>query len=181
MALHYLIQLGHRNIGFVAGERDRHYDWFDSRVECYRNVMIELNGEVNEDLIVVGVDGAEAAQTLMEKWPDVTAIWAIYDDRALEAMLGLQEMGLCIPEDVSVIGLDDTCTSPEGCPQLTTVGFPGKKVGSLAAELLLRQLEDSLYRFAHIVVGSYLVERESCAKPRCLAKGHSVDKAMAST
>ena len=180
LALDYLIELGHRNIGFVAGERDRHYDWFDARVECYRKAMIEVNGEVNEDLIVVAADGTAAAKTLMAKWPEVTAIWAIYDDRALEVMVGLHEMGLRIPGDVSVIGLDDTCTSPEGCPELTTVGFPGKKVGSLAAEWLLRQLEDAEYRYAHIVVGSYLIERESCAKPRCLEKGHSVDRAVAS-
>lgn len=166
IALDHLMELGHKSIAFIAGERDRHYDWFDWRLDCYRQVTNDLNGQTDEGLIVVGTDGAEAAKTLLSRRPDVTAIWAIYDDRAVEAMRGLSELGLRIPQDVSVIGLDNTCPSPEGCPELTTVGFPGKTVGSLAAELLLKQMEDGELRYAHIVVGSYLVQRESCARPR---------------
>jgi LacI family transcriptional regulator len=176
IALDYLIELGHKNIAFIAGERDRHYDWFDWRLECYRQAMVELNGEVEEELIVVAADGCEAAKRLMSRRPDVTAIWAIYDDRAVEAMCGLTELGLCIPVDVSIIGLDDTCSSPEGYPGLTTVRFPGKKLGSLAAELLLKQVEDHEFRYAHIVVGSFLIERDSCARPRPMKDNHSVDK-----
>ncbi len=166
LALDYLIELGHRDIAFVAGERDQNYGWFDVRLECYRQAMIELNGRACDELIAVDSDGAKAAKALMARRPDVTAIWAIYDDRAVEAMRGLRELGLEIPEDVSVIGLDDSNSSPEGWPALTTVAFPHKKLGSLAGELLLNQIKDGELRYAHIVVGSYLVQRESCARPR---------------
>jgi DNA-binding LacI/PurR family transcriptional regulator len=176
IALDYLIELGHKKIAFLAGERDRHYDWFEWRLACYRQAMAELNGELEEELIVVAADGCEAAKQLMSRRSDVTAIWAIYDDRAIEVMCGLSELGLGVPDDVSVIGLDDTCTSPDGCPGLTTVGFSGKKLGSLAAELLMKQIEDDQFRYGHIVVGSYLVERDSCARPRCLDDGHLADE-----
>jgi LacI family transcriptional regulator len=181
IAIDYLIGLGHEKIAFIAGERDRHYDWFEWRLDCYRQAMIGLNGRADEELVVIAKDGAEAAKCLFARRPDVTAVWAIYDDRAVEVMCGLSELGLNIPEDVSVIGLDNTCSSPEGCPELTTVGFPGRKLGSLAAELLLKQMDDDEYRYAHIVVGSYLVERESCIEPRCRANDHSVDRISVST
>lgn len=174
IAIDYLIGLGHERIAFIAGERDRHYDWLDWRLDCYRQAMIDLSGRTDEELIVIAKDGAEAAKTLMARRPDVTAICAIYDDRAVEAMCGLSELGLSIPEDVSVIGLDNTCSSPEGCPELTSVGFPGRKLGSLGAEVLLKQMDDDEFRYAHIVVSSYLVERQSCAKPSCHANDHSV-------
>ena len=175
IAMDYLIGLGHERIAFIAGERDRHYDWFDWRLDCYRRAMNNLSGRTGEELIVVAKDGAEAAKTLMVRRPDVTAICAIYDDRAVEVMCGLSELGLSIPEDVSVIGLDNTCSSPEGYPELTTVGFPGKKLGSLGAEMLLKQMDDDEFRYSHIVVSSYLVERQSCAKPSCRANDHSVN------
>lgn len=166
IALDHLLGLGHRKIACVAGEGDRHYDWFDWRLDCYRQTMIEANGQVCEELIAVSSDGAEAAKTLVARRPDVTAIWAIHDYRAMEAMHGLRELGLEVPRDVSVIGLDDSCSSSEGWPALTTVAFPHKKLGSLAAELLLRQIEDDEFRYAHFVVDSFLVERDSCAEPR---------------
>jgi DNA-binding LacI/PurR family transcriptional regulator len=166
IALDYLVGLGHRKIACLAGERDRHFDWFDWRLDCYRQAMIEVNGQVCEELIAVCSDGTEAAKTLMARRPDVTAIWAIHDYRAVEAMRGLCELGLEVPRDVSVIGLDGSCSSPEGWPALTTVAFPHKKLGNLAAELLLRQIEDDEFRYAHIVVDSFLIERASCAEPR---------------
>jgi LacI family transcriptional regulator len=166
IALDYLVDLGHRKIAFLAGERDRHYDWFEWRLGCYRAVMQELDGRVDEELIVTASDGREAARQLLDRRPDVTAIWAIYDDRAIEAMHGLHELGLCVPRDISVIGLDNTCSSPEGFPALSSVAFPHRKIGSLAAEMLLKQMADDEFRFAHVVVSSYLVERDSCARPR---------------
>jgi LacI family transcriptional regulator len=167
LAMDYLVALGHRKIAFLAGERDRHYDWFGWRLDCYRAVMQKLGGQVDEGLIVTAVDGTEAVKRLLERRRDVTAIWAIYDDRAIEAMHGLHELDLCVPHDVSVIGLDNTRTSPEGFPALSSVGFPHRKVGSLAAEILLKQMADEEFRFAHMVVGSTLFERDSCAEPHC--------------
>ncbi|MBN1580019.1 MAG: substrate-binding domain-containing protein [Anaerolineae bacterium] len=64
------------------------------------------------------------------------------------------------------MGLDDTVEAIEERPALTTVSFPHAEVGYLAAELLLRQIEnDSLY-YSNVTVRSSLVERASCAAPR---------------
>ncbi|MBN1935314.1 MAG: LacI family DNA-binding transcriptional regulator [Anaerolineae bacterium] len=166
IALDHLIGLGHRRIAFLASEVDRQHDWFEWRIECYRQAVLRVNGQVDEELIVLGHDGFEAAQTLIKKRPDVTAIFAVQDLNAAAAVRGLQEMGVHVPQDISIIGLDDTAEAIEGRPALTTVSFPHAEVGYLAAELLLRQIEnDSLY-YSNITVRSRLVERESCAAPR---------------
>jgi LacI family transcriptional regulator len=81
-------------------------------------------------------------------------------------MQGLRQMGLRVPEDVSVIGQDDARQAPEGFPGLTTVHFSHFEVGYLAAELLLRQIENDEVVRGNIWVRSYLVERDSCCRAR---------------
>lgn len=166
IALDHLTGLGHRKIGFLARESDRHYGWFQARLACYQDTMAELGEEVGEELIAIGTDGAEAAKELMARRPDVTAIFAIHDENAVAAMQGLREIGLRVPEDVSVIGLDDSAKPPEGYPALTTVAFPHHTVGRLAAELLLKQIEDRTLLYSKVFVRSHLIERDSCSKPR---------------
>jgi DNA-binding LacI/PurR family transcriptional regulator len=102
----------------------------------------------------------------MARRPDVTAIFAVHDAKAIEAMQGLRDMGLRVPEDVSVIGQDDARQSPEGYPALTTVRFSHMEVGYLAAELLLKQIENEEITRGNIWVRSHLVERESCCRAR---------------
>jgi DNA-binding LacI/PurR family transcriptional regulator len=166
IALDHLIQLGHRTIAFLAGETDEKYDWYQQRLDCYRKTMLDLNGEIDEALIVRARDGSSAVRTLMAHRPDVTAIFANHDAKAIEAMQGLHEMGLRIPEDVSVIGQDDAKQPPEGYPALTTARFSHVEVGYLAAELLSKQIENKEIVYGNIWVCSHLVERESCCSPR---------------
>ena len=166
IALDHLIGLGHRTIAFVAGEMDDQYDWFQGRLSCYREKMIGLNGEIDESLIILAENRIEAIQTLMRRRPDVTAIFANHDTEAIEAMEGLQQAGLRIPQDVSVIGQDDARQPPAGLPRLTTVRFSHAEVGYLAAELLLKQIESNEVVHGNIWVRCHLVERESCCEAR---------------
>ncbi|MBN1580020.1 MAG: substrate-binding domain-containing protein [Anaerolineae bacterium] len=101
IALDHLIELGHRRIAFLASEVDRQHGWFEWRIECYRQAMRRVNGQVDEELIVLGQDGFEAAQTLIKKRPDVTAIFVIQDLNATAAVRGLLGMGIHVPEDIS--------------------------------------------------------------------------------
>lgn len=164
-ALDHLIALGHRTIGFVAGRVDRRFDWFDQRLGCYQETLARL--DVNTDqLVSVGEDGADAARRLLLRRPDVTALFAVHDEVAVQAMGGADQLDLRLPDDLSIIGLDDSAKAPARLPALTTVGFPHRKVGQLAAELLLRQIEDPDLSHANIFVHSHLIERVSCAAPR---------------
>jgi LacI family transcriptional regulator len=166
IALDHLAGLGHRTIAFVAGDADNQYEWCQRRLDCYRETMTNLNGEVDEGLIIFAEDRIEATKALIRRRPDVTAIFADHDARAIDVMQGLREAGLRVPQDVSVIGQDDAKQSPDGFPGLTTVRFSHSEVGYLAAELLLKQVESNEVVHGNIWVRSYLVERESCCEVR---------------
>jgi LacI family transcriptional regulator len=165
IALNHLVDLGHRKIAFLANEADQEYEWFDIRLECYQAKMREINGKEDEGFVVVGRDCADAARQLLAQSPEVTAIFAIYDGRAVETIKGLVEMGIKIPEDVSIIGLDNAEDVPAGYPGLTTVGVPHVETGYLAAELLMKQIENDSLSHANLTVCSTLIERDSCSKP----------------
>jgi LacI family transcriptional regulator len=164
IALDYLIQLGHRQIAFVAKEGEQDYEWYAPRLSMYRNKMKEINQEVDEDLIVLGNDVTDAVKELLIRKPGVTAILAIHDQRAIQVMMALLDMGLEVPNDISVIGLDDSEIPPVGFPRLTTVGFSHFDIGYLSAELLLKQIESNNLCFGKLSTRCYLVERDSCAK-----------------
>jgi DNA-binding LacI/PurR family transcriptional regulator len=166
IALEHLIQLGHKKIAFLGRDVDRNYDWFQTRLDCYCKVMKNLGEPVSGDLIITGASGAEAVKTLMQRRPDVTAIFAIHDENAVSAMQGLTELGLKIPQDVSIIGLDDSATPPVEQPGLTTVSFHHSHVGQLAARLLLEQIDSDNTFYSKVFLRCHLIERESCAAPR---------------
>ena len=166
LAIEHLIGLGHRRIAFLARERDQRYEWFRIRLECYKEALKRHGWDVELDLIALAPDGAEAAKQLVARRPDVTAIFAVYDARAIEAMKGLKEVGWRVPEDISVIAVDDTKQPPEGFPLLTTVGFSQFDLGYLGAEVLVKQIENREISHSYMVVRSRLIERESCTEPR---------------
>jgi len=161
-ALDYLHQLGHRRIAYVAQERDQEYEWYNIRLNCYRDKMMEFNREVDEDLIVLGKNTVDSVKELLTRKPGVTAIFALHDERAIQSMQGAMALGLKVPNDISIIGLDNSQEPPAGFPGLTTVGFPHFDAGYLGAELLLRQTENDRLCFGKLTIRSYLIERDSC-------------------
>ena len=166
LAFDYLMKLGHQKIAFVAKESDQHYDWFAWRLSCYKEAMAQVNDQLDEDLIVLGTTGSEAAKILVARRPDVTAIFAINDGLAVDVMAGLRESGLKVPQDISVVGVDDSRRPPVDFPALTTVAFPRYEVGYLGAELLLKQIENDQIYYSNLVVRSNLIPRGSCTEPR---------------
>jgi len=164
IAMEHLIALGHRHIGFVARTANMDFEWFAARVSCHHRALDQAGLPYDEGLVAVDEDGRVAAKALLSRHPEVTAIMAIYDRVAIDVMRGLRELGLRIPEDISVVGLDNANPSPEGYPALTTVGFSHDHLGYLGAELLWRKLQDPEIGHAHIILHSHLVERSSCAR-----------------
>lgn len=165
LALEHLLALGHRRIGFVAKADDRRFEWFRWRLDAYQALMRQQIGTVDEDLIAIGVDGADAVATLLQRAPDVTALFAINDERALEAIQGIKALGLQIPRDLSIIGQDNVIELMGETPFLTTVDFPHAQVGALAAELLLHQIANEAISHCNLWVQCALVLRDSCGKP----------------
>jgi LacI family transcriptional regulator len=165
LAIDHLVRLGHRCIGFVAPSWSCSYDWCEIRLDTYRERTTAL-GTYDPARIAIGPDVCQATQDLLDRQPEVTALFAVSDTAAVNAMRGLRARGIEVPDQVSVIGVGDDFPAPEGYPALTTIGFPSRKVGYLAARLLLDQLEDDELAYSRVFVQSWVVERASCAPPR---------------
>ncbi len=165
LAIDYLVSLGHRRIGFVAREHDQRFEWFRWRLDAYQALMEKAFSGVDETLIAIGTDGATATAELLTRAPDVTAVFAINDECALEVMAGAQHCGRQIPHDLSVIGQDNVIELMGDEPFLTTVDFPHNEVGALAAELLLHRLRNPDISHCNLWVQCALVLRASCGQP----------------
>jgi DNA-binding LacI/PurR family transcriptional regulator len=170
IALDHLIQLGHKKIAFLATEDDQRHEWYEWRLEYYEQSMRQHCQQVDPELVVIGRNGFQAVQSLLSRRPDVTAVFAITDPNAIAAMRGLREMGLLVPQDVSVIGLDGITLQTDDVPALTTVAWPHFEAGRQAAELLLRQIENDQIYYQKLVLQSRLVVQASCAPPRSTVK-----------
>ena len=105
---------------------------------------------------------AEYARQVAAARPRPTAIvtWDIY---ALSLMAELQQLGLRVPEEISLIGMDDTMEARLATPQLTSTRFPMDHMGRAATELLLQQLRDRSRPVTHLLINGQLIERGSCA------------------
>lgn len=133
----YLIGLGHRRIGLIGG--DLSSELVNApRLRGYERAMREQR---LDPLVAHGNSIYESAPaalaTLLAREPDLTAVFALSDEMAASAVNELQRRGRRVPEDVSVLGFDNTRTAVHVHPALTTVAQPLRKMGELAVERLL--------------------------------------------
>jgi LacI family transcriptional regulator len=162
---HHLWDLGHRRFGFVAG-RERH-GAARARRQGYHDALLELGAAPFVEAYggFQFHTGFEAAQHLMRNDSPPTAIFAANDDSAAGAMAGLAQLGLKVPDDVSVVGFDDSWIAQSVWPYLTTVHQPISEMGVVAASrLILRngELDESLLP----AVETRLIVRGSTAPPK---------------
>src|SRR6201988_1254455 len=147
LALNHLIELGHREIALMKGP-DESPDAKD-RWKAIRQVVAELDIPMRAELIVQ-LEGRDAtpqlgypfAKQLLSRGRPFTALFAYNDVAAIGAIHALQEAGLRVPEDVSVVGFDDIRIAVHNNPSLTTVRQPLQKMGEIAARTLLNRIED---------------------------------------
>ena len=161
-AVNYLISLGHRRIGYVGEIQD------EIRYLGYRNAMIE-NGIPTDSRFVKNVKlsykgGYEGAKALISCCSDITALFCANDNTAIGAMSALQEMGLSVPKDVSVIGVDNIATSRYLTPSLTTIDIPIEEMGKTAAKLLHDRIRGGHQIQIKAMLPSKIETRESCMK-----------------
>ena len=139
-ATEYLIQLGHRQIVFM-GDLEK----FPERVEGFKKAHKKYNIPLLQSNILHSVptriSGSAAIGKLLEVRRDFTGIVCCNDFTAFGVMEGIQKCGFCIPEDFSVIGLDNVETSSYHGVELTTVSQPGYEIGKNACELLIEKIE----------------------------------------
>ncbi|EJY54670.1 transcriptional regulator, LacI family [Alicyclobacillus hesperidum URH17-3-68] len=164
----FLVTRGHQRIGMIAGRQ-----WDDKtgelRLEGYRKGLRHFGIEYNEELVEYGQyrfdDGYQAMQRLLEKQPNfhMTALCTASDEMALGAIRCLNDNGLHVPEDISVVGFDDLPLARMITPRLTTVAQPFAEIGEAAVSWLVRAVgrEPSPSEIGDYLLPHRLVERES--------------------
>jgi LacI family transcriptional regulator len=109
--------------------------------------------------------GYPFAKQLLERKQPFTALFAYNDISAIGAICAFQEVGLRVPDDISVVGFDDIQSASYITPPLTTVRQPLLKMGEIAARTLLDRIEGRMKYVPEIAIEPELVVRRSTARP----------------
>lgn len=142
-ALKLLYEKGHRNIGIIGGPEE--ISTAQERMKGYCKTMEELNLPVRESLIVHGdytiQGGVKAMETLVQKNPDMTAVFITNYEMTMGAVIGLNELGIRIPEEISLVGFDNLPFARACNPKLTIVSQTTEKIAEATAGIMLERLE----------------------------------------
>jgi DNA-binding LacI/PurR family transcriptional regulator len=173
MALEHLIRLGHRKIAVFRGQAlsaDSAERW-----NSIREVAMELGAPIESGLVVeLAGDhaspqpGYEAIQKLRARGAKYTAVFAYNDMSAIGAMQALKDAGLQVPEDVSVVGFDDVREASFYSPALTTVRQPLRRMGEIAAEMIVSQIDGKEGLADNVKVEPEFVIRQSTGLAKSL-------------
>jgi LacI family transcriptional regulator len=172
-AVSYLIDQGHRRIGFIGGPLGQaggprptnSIYTFEQRALGYFTALLDANLPIDYNLYGVGsIDtegGYEACKQLLARNELFTALFCANDAKALGALKALREAGLRVPEDVSLIGFDDLDMVEHLTPSLTTVRIYKEAIGSTAVKTLLLRAADMEARRVTSTLDVELIIRDS--------------------
>ena len=167
--MRYLLDLGHRRIGIVAAPT--HTEPIIRRIEGAKRALDEV-GVVGDDTLISTADtqlfdvGYEAGKYLLSLDNPPTAIFALTDVTAVGVIHAISELGLSIPDDVSVLGYDDVPIASYMVPPLSTVAQPIVEMGKKAVQLLLKSIQNPESVPEKAVLKTKLIERKSTAPPK---------------
>ncbi|MEE1754075.1 LacI family DNA-binding transcriptional regulator [Streptomyces sp. SP18CS02] len=138
-AVRHLLSLGRERVAHIAGPRDQTSAM--DRIDGYRDVLLDASPELIAQGDFTEASGARAMAELLERRPDLDAVFAANDVMASGALRVLRERGLRVPEDVALVGFDDMASVAEATdPPLTTVRQDIEGMGRLMVRLLMRGL-----------------------------------------
>ena len=161
------MELGHRRIAIRLTVHPDSAD-SESRWKAVQDVAQEIGLELDPEL-VIQIDSTDStpslgypfARKLIDKKRPFTALFAYNDISAIGAVRAFQEAGLRVPQDVSVVGFDDIPAAAFHYPSLTTIRQPLRKMGEIAVDLLVRQIEHKGQWQREIAVQPEIAIRES--------------------
>ncbi len=165
----YLCELGHKKIGFLCG-REYLEDgtlFPDKRPRLFKN-FCKMNHIEYENYMIEGEflveSGYRMMMELIHKGTLPTAIFAASDPIAIGAMKALQETGYKIPEDISIIGFDNSNVTSYTNPPLTTMDAPVYSMGMYGASIVHNMIKTKLPTAMKIILPCSIVKRESCKR-----------------
>jgi len=161
LATEHLIRIGRKHIGFIGGPADEIE--VQHRYKGYETAMQAEGFEVDPRLVVYGdyshASGISAMQQLLERSPEVDAVFANSDLMAIGAINVIQGSGKRVPEDIAVVGYDDLSIASYNNLPLTTISQKIPMAGRLLAQNLIQYIQTGLV--THVTIPVELVVRKS--------------------
>ncbi|MEJ6950438.1 LacI family DNA-binding transcriptional regulator [Natronospora cellulosivora (SeqCode)] len=162
-AISHLIKLGHNRIGMISAS-NRLLSAIQ-REKGYKKALLDAGIEFDTDLIKYGSygfnGGLRAAKELLNMDKSPTAIFTISDITAIGAIKAIKEKGLKVPDDIAVIGFDNTSIASMYDPQLTTIAQPRYDLGRISMEILLDIINNEDVSSKEVYLEHELVIRKS--------------------
>ena len=170
-ATQHLIDQGYRNIGHISGPLE-FWD-AEARKSGWADTLNKVGISTTDTSWVEGdwsaASGAQAVSKLIEKYPEMDAIFIANDQMAIGAILKLHEHGLKVPDDLAIIGYDNIPESAYNSPPLTTIAQDFQQMGAKTIEVLVEAIEAQYagkepLRSQAVILPSELIIRESSAQ-----------------
>lgn len=165
-AVNYLIQNGHKDIAIIEGKKE--FMSSVNRKEGFLRSLSQNKIQVNYEYMVVGEYNIESGYIAMKKLLALakvpTAVFCSNDDMAVGAMKAVFEAGLNVPEDVSIVGFDDSIVCSYVTPALTSLRKPTKEFSIIGAETLLNIINGQDIKGERIYINTDLIIRNSVKK-----------------
>ena len=177
LAVEHLHSLGRKRIATITGML--HTPPGRKRLEGYREAIAELGLVVPDDYVQEGdfshAAGYEAMRVLLRLPERPDAVCAASDHSALGAIRAVSEAGLRVPEDVAIVGFDDSALAALTHPALTTVRQDKEGIGEVVCNGLIDLIEGHIERAPSVTLPVELVVRESCGAATSATRDYSVE------
>ena len=165
-AIHHLLELGHRRIGFIMGPKNTSTS-FDRYIACSQELE-KVNVYQSEDLVVWGSyshdSGYSGIVRLMNSSKPPTAVFCANDIIAIGALDACHKLGIGVPGDISIIGVDDIPMASWSLIRLTTVRQSIREIGTLAAQRIVTRIRGETDEgICHDILPTSIVRRSTTA------------------
>jgi LacI family transcriptional regulator len=164
-ATEYLIQKGHKQIGMIGGSFDDPIAGVP-RMKGFQNALEKHGLDFTDQHMTSNEgyrfqNGKESLPLLLDKLPRMTAVFAASDEMAIGAMAAAHQLGIRVPEELSIIGYDNLKIAEMCYPALTTVSQPLKEMGQSAGEILVKLIKGKEKEAESRYMPFTIVERQS--------------------
>lgn len=168
----YLLSLEHERVALIKGPPNHKSS--ELRYKGFQQALSDAGRDVNPDFVVSGdftyVSGMQTASELLKLDNPPTAIFACNDDMAAGAIAAAHQAGLSVPQDITVVGFDDTANASATWPPLTTIRQPIRDMARTSIEILSRQVPHKAALTQpepeKVTLDYELIERSSSAPPK---------------
>lgn len=140
----YLLEKGHTKIGVIGGKEELSYiskQRYEGFCDAYAQYGMQHDKSYYQTAIYNLEAGYHAMKQMLETHQDITAVFCMSDLMAMGAKRAVYDAGLCVPQDISIIGFDGTELGTYSVPRLASLEQPQKEIADQSVDLLVSQIE----------------------------------------